>query len=119
MKLVVSSCGASDFAARFPPLVPLTVCCVCNLSSKANPDLRKEGGRGAGNDSRRRGRKKRSSEREERALMDGVRQFRVGHWKEILVANYDSLSSRTQVDLKVQSVCGDVRNVCVHKRAIK
>ena len=65
------------------------------------------------------GRKRRASERAERALMDGVRQLRVGQRKESLEANHDSLSSRTQADLKVQSVCGDVRNVCVHTRANK
>ena len=65
------------------------------------------------------GRKKRSSERAERAWRDGARQLRVGQRKESLEANHDSLSSRTQADLKGQSVCGDARNVCVHTRADK
>ena len=53
MKLVVTSCSASDFAARFLPLLPLTVCCVfCHQRSIRI--CTKRGGRGGGNDARRR-----------------------------------------------------------------
>ena len=48
--------------------------------------------------------KKRWSEREEQALIDGVLKFGRSRWKEIWEVFF-CLSSRTPVDLKVQSVC--------------